>query len=406
MNIGIFSDTYLPQVNGVVSSIVTLQKQLIKQGHNVYIFTISHPKASGDDDHVYRLPSMPFVFLKDHRVGLLYSPKLVHQIKKLKLDIILSQTEFSLGFFARLVSKKLHIPIVHTYHTMYEEYMHYISKGVEFSPEFARKYSKKFCNHVDGVIAPTQKTKDLLLSYGVHTPIAVIPTGIDFSPFNPMSYTPSEINTLKSEFGLSNDNPVILFVGRVAKEKSIDIIFQALPKVLSALPEAKMLLVGDGPELDQLKKLAQSLKLSDAIIFAGMRPWCDIGKYYQLGDVFVSASVSETQGLTFAEAMAATLPVIAKVDDSIEGLVVNNYNGKLFETTEQLSAALIQILSDKNYKDRLSSHALESVAPLSDEIFGQNAYNYYETIIALSKEKVSKKTLKKENRHKKKDKKS
>ncbi|MGL5677112.1 MAG: glycosyltransferase, partial [Cellulosilyticaceae bacterium] len=147
MNIGIFSDTYLPQVNGVVSSIVTLEKQLRKQGHNVYIFTISHPKAPEKEDNVYRLPSMPFVFLKDHRVGLLYSPKLVHKIKKLKLDIILSQTEFSLGFFARLVSKQLHIPIVHTYHTMYEEYMHYISKGVEFSPEFARKYSKMFCNH-------------------------------------------------------------------------------------------------------------------------------------------------------------------------------------------------------------------------------------------------------------------
>ncbi|MGL4799662.1 MAG: glycosyltransferase family 4 protein [Cellulosilyticaceae bacterium] len=391
MNIGIFSDTYLPQVNGVVSSIVTLEKQLRKQGHNVYIFTISHPKAQEKEANVYRLPSMPFVFLKDHRVGLLYSPKLVHKIKKLKLDIILSQTEFSLGFFARLVSKQLHIPIVHTYHTMYEEYMHYISKGVEFSPEFARKYSKMFCNHVDGIVAPTAKTKDLLLSYGVKKPIEVIPTGIDFSPFNPSSYTEDEITTLRQEFGLTKETPVILFVGRVAKEKSIDIIFQALPKVIKALPEAKMLLVGDGPELINLKKLAAKLGLTDHIIFAGMRPWSQIGKYYQLGNVFVSASVSETQGLTFAEAMAATLPVIAKVDESIQGLVENDVNGKLFETVDELSDALIRILSDEAFRKQLADQALTSVAPLSDEIFGENALLYYQRILALSGEAKSKK---------------
>ncbi|MEG1149372.1 MAG: glycosyltransferase, partial [Niameybacter sp.] len=165
MNIGIFTDTYLPQINGVVSSIVTLEEQLKKQGHNVYIFTISHPHANDQKPYVYRIPSLPFVFLKDHRVGIIYSQKLVNRVKKLKLDIILSQTEFSLGFLAKLISKKIDVPIVHTYHTMYEEYMHYISKGVEFSPELARKYSKMFCNSVDGVVAPTEKTKDLLLNY-------------------------------------------------------------------------------------------------------------------------------------------------------------------------------------------------------------------------------------------------
>lgn len=386
MNIAIFSDTYLPQVNGVVSSIVTLEKQLIQQGHQVYVFTISHPKAKQDEPHIHRIPSMPFVFLKDHRVGILYSPRLIGKIKKLKIDIILSQTEFSLGFFARLVAKKLHIPIVHTYHTMYEEYMHYISKGVEFSPELARKYSKNFCNHVNGVVAPTEKTKNLLLSYGVKKPIRVIPTGIDFSPFDPTGYDPSEIESLRESFDLSLDTPVILFVGRIAKEKSIDCILYALPDVVNAIPHVKMLVVGDGPELPALKKLAAQLNLQDTLIFAGMRPWCDIGKYYQLGDVFVSASVSETQGLTFAEAMAATLPVVAKVDDSVKGLVVDDYNGKLFETTKELSAALIQLLSDSAYRSILSKNALSSVEPLSDVIFGENALNYYEWILQQANE--------------------
>lgn len=380
MNIGIFTDTYSPQINGVVSSILTLEQQLIAKGHTVHVFTISHPKADDMKDYVYRFPSMPFVFLKDHRVGMLYSTKMVKQLKRLKLDIILSQTEFSLGLFARMMSKRLHIPIVHTYHTMYEEYMHYISKGVEFSPELARKYSKKFCNSVDGVVAPTEKTKNLLLSYGVTSPIKVIPTGIDFSPFDPKNYSALEIQQLKQSFNLNLNAPIILFIGRVAKEKSIDIILRALALLQPAVPDAQLVIVGDGPEKASLVNLAHELGIVDSVVFAGMQPWHEIGKFYQLGDVFVSASTSETQGLTFAEAMAASLPVLARRDESIEGLIQDHYNGQLFETYEELAKILEEVLQNSSYEQQLASHALESIRPLSAEIFGENALAYYEEI--------------------------
>ena len=401
MNIGIFTDTYLPQINGVVSSIVTLEQQLIEQGHNVYIFTISHPQAQDTKPYVYRIPSLPFVFLKDHRVGIIYSTKLVRRVKKLKLDIILSQTEFSLGFLAKLISKQIHVPIVHTYHTMYEEYMHYISKGVEFSPELARKYSKMFCNNVDGIVAPTEKTRDLLLSYGVRKPIEVIPTGINFTPFNPSRYTKEDIHNLKAQFNLDPTAPTILFVGRIAKEKSIDVVFNAFPEVLREVPHAQLFIVGDGPEMENLKELAKTLELEDHIIFAGLQPWQTIGKFYQLGDVFVSASVSETQGLTFAEAMAAGLPVVAKHDESIEGLVMDDYNGKKFTTVEELSLALIKLLKDEGYRKTLSIHAISSVAPLSDEIFGKNALAYYEKILMLKEQQKQKEKQKTDKRDKK-----
>lgn len=395
MNIGIFTDTYLPQINGVVSSIVTLEEQLKKQGHNVYIFTISHPKANDQKPYVYRIPSLPFVFLKDHRVGIIYSQKLVNRVKKLKLDIILSQTEFSLGFLAKLISKKINVPIVHTYHTMYEEYMHYISKGVEFSPELARKYSKMFCNSVDGVVAPTNKTKDLLLSYGVKKPIEVIPTGINFTPFSPSRYTKNEVESLKEQFNLPLDSPTVLFVGRIAKEKSIDFVLEAFPAVVKRIPNAKFFIVGDGPETNHLREMVKELGLEDAVIFAGLQPWATIGKFYQLGDVFVSASVSETQGLTFAEAMAAGLPVVAKHDESIEELVQDDYNGKKFGTKEELSEALITLLEDEGYRKTLSVNAISSVAPLSDEIFGEKALAYYERILAITEEKKAKEKNKK-----------
>lgn len=381
MNIGIFSDTYSPQVNGVVSSILTLEKQLRNQGHNVYIFTISHPLAENDSPYVYRMASVPFVFLKDHRVGIVYSNKAVHRIKKLKLDLILSQTEFSMGIFARMMAKKLSIPIIHTYHTVYEDYMHYISKGIEFSPQLARKYSKSFCNHVDGVVAPTKKTEKLLKNYGVKTPIRIIPTGIDFTPFNPAQYSPEEVAHLKEVFHIPSHDPIILFVGRVAQEKSIDVLIKAMPLVLQKIPNAKLVIVGDGPSRLALEELAKHLEVRDSVIFTGMQPWNTIGKMYQLGDVFVSASITETQGLTFAEAMAAGLPVIAMEDESIAGFVRDGYNGRLFHSTEELASALCEVLSDKTQQLELSDNALHSVKPLSAETFGLNAETFYEEII-------------------------
>ena len=391
MNIGIFTDTYSPQVNGVVSSILTLEKELRKQGHNVYVFTISHPEAKENSNFVYRTASLPFIFLKDHRVGIMYSNKLVRKIKRLKLDIILSQTEFSLGIFAKLVAKKLSVPIVHTYHTMYEEYMHYISKGIQFSPKIARKYSKSFCNGVDGVVAPTIKTEKLLKSYGVKTEIRVIPTGIDFSPLDKNNYSKDEINNLKQVFGIPLDAPVILFVGRIAKEKSIDVIIEAMVLLKQKRPDTKLVIVGDGPLRLELEEMAARLGIKDEVIFTGMQPWSSIGKIYQLGDVFVRASITETQGLTFAEAMAASLPVVAKEDESIAGLIRDGYNGRLFHTVPELAAVLEEILEDRVLRETLSINAIHSVKPLSAEVFGHNASHYYSDIIKMYVEKKKQK---------------
>ena len=377
MNIGIFTDTYTPQVNGVVSSILTLEKMLRMQGHQVYIFTVSHPDAEDTSPYIFRLPSLPFILLKDHRVGIVYSNKAVKRIKRLKLDLILSQTEFSLGIFAKLMAHRLDIPIIHTYHTMYEDYMHYISKGIELSPAIARKYSKSFCNGVDGVIAPTKKTERFLKNYGVKKPIRIIPTGIDFSPFKAENYSPSEVNALKETFNIPLHAPIILFIGRVAKEKSIDMIIRALPMTLEQVPNAKFVIVGDGPMRLELEELAHTLGIRDSVIFTGMQPWKTIGKMYQLGDIFISASVTETQGLTFAEAMAASLPIVAREDESIAGLVRHNYNGKLFHTEEELAQSLIDLLTHPDERQILGKNALHSIKPLSAEVFGHNAEAYY-----------------------------
>ncbi|MDD3393837.1 MAG: glycosyltransferase family 4 protein [Clostridia bacterium] len=382
MNIGIFSDTYYPQLNGVATSIRTLSNGLEKLGHNVYIFTPWDPRTPEiDEPNVFRIPSMPFLFLKNFRAGLLCPPHLSRKILSLDLDIIHTQTEFSLGFLGKYISTTQGIPLVHTYHTMYEDYVHYIARGHLITPEMARDFSKFFCNTTTDVIVPTIKTEDLLLGYGVTTPISIIPTGIDTSHFNQKNFSQEEILALRHSMGLDANTPVVLSIARIAKEKSIDVVIEAMPALLEKLPSAKMVIVGEGPEKENLEFLAKSLGVENHIIFTGGIPWTEIGKYYQVGNVFCSASVTETQGLTFAEAMAAGVPVVAKNDPCINNVITHNQTGLLFEEGEALPDLLYQVLTDAPLRNRLSSAGMEAMKELSAEKFCTSVESLYEKIL-------------------------
>lgn len=383
MNIGIFTDAYYPQINGVVTSTRLLKKELEILGHNVYIITVKDPKVTHELSNVLRLPSLPFWKLPNFRVGSIYSRKAMKQIKSLNLDIIHTQTEFSIGIFARIVAKTLDIPVVHTYHTMYEDYAHYIAPGHmnKFAKELVKKASRKCCDSVDGVIVPTEKVKLALEDYGLHKDVHVVPTGIDFEPFKKEKYQEKEIEKIRTDLGLHEENSTIIFVGRIAKEKSIDTVIKAMPKILLQCPESRLVIVGGGPELENLKKLVGKMELEKEVLFTGEKPWEEIGKYYQIGDVFVSASTSETQGLTFAEAMASKLPVVAKYDTNLDGVVEDGINGKIFNRDEELADILIELIQNKELSDRIVDNAYEKIEPLSSRYFGKSVEEVYSRVI-------------------------
>ena len=383
MNIGIFSDTFFPQLNGVATSIRTLATALEERGHHVYIFTPSDPRCYEGYDtlNVYRLPSVPVRFVRDYRAGYVFSPFLAKKIIDLNLDIIHTQTEFCLGALGRFISTTQGIPLVHTYHTMYEDYVHYIGGGHIISKEMARDFSGIYCNTSTAVIAPTRKTEQLLKSYGVTKPISIIPTGINTSNFRKDKFQPEEILELRTSLGLQADTPVIVSIGRIAKEKSIDIVIGALPKLIEKLPDLKMVIVGEGNEIENLGKFADSIGVGDHVMFIGGKPWDEIGKYYQLGNVFCSASVSETQGLTFAEAMAAGVPVVAKKDECIENIIDDHVTGMLFESNDDLPDLLYRVLTDKELSGRLSKASVEAMEALSVETFADSVENLYQGIL-------------------------
>lgn len=387
MNIGIFTDAYYPQINGVVISTRILKNELELLGHTVTIITVSDPKIKTMQEGVLRLPSIPFAVLPNFRVGSIYSYKMMKEIKKLNLDIIHTQTEFSLGIFARIVAKRLNVPIVHTYHTMYEDYSHYFSFKLidKYAKKFARRMSKVICNRVNNLVVPTKKVETALKEYGLKRNINVIPTGVDIKPFNPSAFTEEDLLETRREVGLNKTDPVLLFVGRLAKEKSIDTIIKSFEKVLKHQPQTKLLIIGDGPEMSHLKKIAKQNHCDHAVIFTGKKAWETIGSYYQIADIFVSASMSETQGLTYIEAMAAKKVVIAKYDTNLDDVIIDGYNGRFFSDDQTLADIIIEQLQDELSSHYLSKNALHSVGEMSSEHFGKSIEAiYYQTVFNYS----------------------
>ena len=410
MNIAFFTDTYMPDINGVASSVYTLAEGLKKYGHKTYVFTVSKEKkeerAYGkileqlqkwyrEDEketkenkdakeektrEIYRMPSIPLTFLKPHRAGSPISLSAFRLMKKLDIDVIHTQTEFTMGFMGMTMSSAFRLPMVHTYHTMYEDYTHYIGKGSFVTPDMARSYSRTFCNWADGIVAPTPKTKDSLLSYGVTKNIYVVPTGINLTPFASSSYSREEILALKKSLSLQPDWPIILSLGRMAKEKSMDKLIQAMPDILKVIPEARLLMVGTGPEIEALREMTRSLRLRDRVLFTGRVPYEQIGKYYQLGDVFVNCSVTETQGLTYYEAMAAGVPLIVRNDDSVRGVLEDRKNALLFDEIEELPALIQRMLSDDAFRASCVRRGLELAQVFSADRFAQCMADVYRNV--------------------------
>ena len=381
MRVGIFSDTYRPQVNGVVSSILTLEKELRKKGHKVYIITTTDPDAPTVEPNVLRIPSVEFKPLPQYRLGMLYSSKIIKKIKRLELDIIHSQTEWGVGTFARFAAINLEIPLVHTYHTLYEYYTHYITRGHFTVPakKLAAAISKFYCEKCNALIVPTRKVEDILYSYDVDKNMNIIPTGIELNKFYRENYTDEEIKFMRESFNIQDSDFLCVYIGRIAKEKSIDVLIDMFSKIKDET--FKFMIVGRGPVVDELKNQAENLGISDRVIFAGEVPHDKVPVYYQMGDVFLNASVSETQGLTFVEAMAAKTPVNARYDLNLEDLLVKNEAGLVYKNEEEFISNIMLLKQNKELREKIIENAYNVSQDFTAEKFGERVEAVYKKTI-------------------------
>lgn len=375
MRIGLFTDTYPPFINGVSTSVFMLKKALERAGHQVFVVTINTETfhyGYDENDTVVRIPGLP-IGLYDYRVSTLYPLKAMNIIRKWKLDVIHSHTEFSVGTFARFISRQYNIPLVHTYHTLYEDYVYYITKGyfdkpskkiVEYLTQF---YCDKTANEL---IVPTKKIYDLIKEkYNVDKNIYIIPTGIEVERFYKENVNSKKVEEIGKKLKITDKDFVIIFVGRMAQEKNVDLLLSAQKRLVEKDKNIKLLMVGDGPDLETYKKTAKEYGIDKNVIFVGKVPWETVPQYYRLADVFATASTSETQGLTVIEAMAASVAPLCINDESFKNTVEDGYNGEIFKDEDEY----VEIVKDlREHTKKLQT--LQKQARLNAEIHSSKYY--------------------------------
>lgn len=376
MRILLTTDTYYPMINGVVISTNNLYKELKKKGHDVRIMALSDTGDEKIEGDVYYLKSIKVKIYQGSRIKNPLCSKLVKELVEWCPHVVHSQTEFSTMIVAKYIVRKTGALHVHTYHTMYEDYLKYFLGGKVIKPNAARKMIKLLLQSIKCIIVPTNKVKSTLLEYGVTRDIRIAPTGIDLSRFK-IEITEDEKHKLLKSCGLSEDNNILVYVGRIAEEKNIQEVINFFASSIKYVENIKLVIVGGGPYVEVLKKEAENVNCSDNVIFTGMVAPEDVYKYYKIGDAFVTSSVSETQGLTYAEAMASGLPLICRYDPCVDGVLINGENGYMYTNEQQFIDVVEKFFEYKNIKEKMSKYSLEKAEDFSCERFGQNVEKIY-----------------------------
>ncbi|MDQ6929410.1 MAG: glycosyltransferase [Candidatus Eremiobacteraeota bacterium] len=302
--VGFFTECYRPIVNGIVASVDTLAEGLRARGHDVYGFTPSVPGYTADDDGIFRIPSLPLPQTPYRLTLPLVTRRRLSGVIK-ELNIIHAHSPFVTGWMGVHYARRFHIPLVYTYHTQLEQYAHYVPFDAATTRRAASSLTRLYANQADAVIVPTEAMRAHLHEVGVTGRVDVIPSGIDVGVFARGRRT----DALRRQLGAGPNDRLALFVSRLAREKNAELLLEALARVPQ--DRVKLALVGDGPAREWLEMRAEQLGISGRVRFAGEIERSDLPDYYAAADAFVFPSLTETQGLVLAEALAAGCRIIA-----------------------------------------------------------------------------------------------
>lgn len=338
-HIGFFTNTYLPTMSGVVRSIATFRRAFDEMGNNVFVFAQKAAKYHDEEPFIFRYPAVEVPWANNYAVPVSISSSIDDTLPCLKLDVIHSHHPFLLGETAARKAELLGIPLVFTFHTRYDEYLHYVPFSAGLTKQVIDRWISNYMEKCNHIITPSDSIKDLLIESGVIGPITTIPTGINLKPLRE-----ADGADVRQKRGWSDDT-VLISVGRLAKEKSFDTLLEAAAIVMSDHPQVRLAIVGGGLEERSLKKLARDLGISDRVDFVGTVPYEEVPNYLKAADMFCFASTTETQGLVTMEAMAAGLPIVAidatgtrdAVTDGEQALLTNNSSGDLAQAISRLT---------------------------------------------------------------------
>ncbi len=385
MHIAYFTNTYLPVVSGVVRSVQSFRDALSSLGHNVFIFA-QEDDYEDTEPFIFRYPSLRLPLPGDIPTALPVSSFVDQLIPKLKLDVIHTHHPFLLGQTAATKARDLNLPLVFTFHTQYHEYTHYVPFSQEQVQEFLkdrvmnwlREYMRK-CQHI---VIPSESMRSILVNdYGLVDRFTVIPTGIDIAPYKVADGAP-----LRAEWGWPGDK-VIISVGRLAEEKNWGTLLQAFALALKEQPDLRLVLVGDGPQAQNLRQLADELGITERVLFAGRVPFEQVPAYLKAADLFAFASVTETQGLATLEAMAAGLPVVAVTGPGTSDIVEDGEQGYLVQNDPQdLAKRMVDLICNPASMSAFKEASLKKSRAFDNKRLARKMLKVYERAIRDKKE--------------------
>lgn len=379
MRVLITTDLFTIDTNGVVTSTKNLIAELEKKGHEVKVLTFSENKKSHKDGNVYYIHSMPFPVYPNVRMPLAGAHDYIKEIIEWKPEVIHSQCEFFSYKYAKKISKKTGAPIVHTYHTLYEQYVTYVFPSRRLGGYLVKVFSRKRLKKAANVIAPTRKVEETLRGYGMKNDISVVPSGIKLEQHK-IRITPEQRKEKRAELGFSDDNIVLINLGRLGTEKNLDELMDYFAKASEIYESLRFMIVGDGPAKEDLEKQAQKLGVSDKVVFTGMVNPKEVQLYYQLGDIFVSASTSETQGLTYIEAAANGLPLLCRNDKCLEEVLDFGENGYDYTDLDGFLKDVETILDNPEWCKYAGKRSEEIADSFSTTTFGDAVEHIYEDV--------------------------
>jgi 1,2-diacylglycerol 3-alpha-glucosyltransferase len=355
VRVALFTNNYLPFCGGVTTSVETLRRGLEARGHEAWVFAPRFHDGPADGPRVLRYPSIPALTYPAFPLAVPWSRRLAAAVHRLQADIFHAHHPFLLGPAAHRLARRLGRPLVFTYHTRYDKYAHYVPLRRSVVEAAAVRLSTRFAAAADLVIAPSALIRDELVDRGVRRPIAVIPTGVDLARF-----APGDRSAARRALGLPERGLLVLYVGRLDREKSVDRVLLAFDRVAGTVPDARLLLVGDGTQATRLRRLAASLAARDRIVFFGPRPHDEVAPCYRAADLFLFASETETQGLVLVEAAACGLPAVAVAAPGCEEVIRDGRTGLLTKSDpEALAEAVIGLLLDHGRRRAMGGRARE-----------------------------------------------
>ncbi len=379
MKILLATDLYSPAVNGVVTSTLSLKKALEHLGHEVRVLTLAEEGFIDAEKDIYVVSSLNMnKVYPGARVRFFSDRSILKCIVAWGPDIIHTQSEFSTFRMAKLLTQELHIPIVHTYHTIYEDYTHYFSPSEKTGRKVVSVLTKRLLEDVEAVIAPTKKVGRMLDSYGVEQPITVIPTGIQLEKYA-AEVSAESTAALRQRYKIPQDAFLLISLGRLGKEKNTEelLYFISLLKF-----DVHLLIVGDGPNRLPLVDYMKELGLEDRVSFAGMVGPNEVPLYYKSADVFVSASTSETQGLTYIEALASKLPALCRFDESIENVILNDETGFQYHSFKEFESCLYYLMHNQAAYQKMAKQGCHlAFEHFSSEAFGEQVEHVYKSTL-------------------------